>query len=219
MTTSQSLETRQSGEASLQLRSPAQAVDDVPVVDLSDEEENEAQLKLNEDGLQELQKLNSIKYIELMRISPKEASCFDIPLCRMVPMPLVRSTLGSDIKRLEVEFSHGYCPGANVFYVSICDENGEERSVTNKDQQHWGPHWTTDNEEFEAKLATNPHLSKLSGRMCFISDGNHRIKAWTSCIKRLHSDERGWHYAVDSICLDTSGKMGVLLNTMHDINK
>jgi hypothetical protein len=75
------------------------------------------------------------------------------------------------------------------------------------------------NEEFEAKLVANPNLSKLSGRMFFICDGNHRFKAWTSCIKRLHSDELSWHYAVDSICLDTSGKMGVLLNSMHDINK
>jgi hypothetical protein len=118
-----------------------------------------------------------------MRISPKEASCFDIPLCRMVPMPLVRPTLLSDVKRLEVEFSHTYHLGASMFYVSLCDENGKERTVTAKDQQHWDPHWTTVNEEFEAKLAANPDLSKLSGRMFFICDGNHGFKAWTSCIK------------------------------------
>jgi hypothetical protein len=75
------------------------------------------------------------------------------------------------------------------------------------------------NEEFEAKHAANPHLSKLSRCMFFICDGNHQFLAWTSCIKRLHNDERGWHYAVDSICLDTCGKMGVFLNAMHDINK
>jgi hypothetical protein len=74
-----------------------------------------------------------------MRISPKEASCFDIPLCRMVPMLLVRPTLGSDIKRLEAEVSHGYRLGAKVFYIYLCDENGEERSVIDEDQQKWGP--------------------------------------------------------------------------------
>jgi hypothetical protein len=167
------LDTGQSGEASSQPQSPAQAVDDVPVVDLSDDEENEAQLKLNKNELRELKKLNSIKCIELMRISPKEASRFDIPLCRMVSMPLVRPTLGSNIKRLEAEFSHGYHLGTNVFYVSICDENGEERTVTNKDQQHWGPYWIAVNEEFEEKLAANPHLSKLSGCMFFTYDRNH----------------------------------------------
>jgi hypothetical protein len=75
------------------------------------------------------------------------------------------------------------------------------------------------NKEFEGKLAANPLLSKLLDRMFFICDRNHRFKAWTSCIKQLHSNERGWHYAVDSICLITSGKMGALLNVMHDINK
>ena len=56
---------------------------------------------LNEDELQELLKVNSNKCIERMRISPKEASRFDIPLCRMIYMLLVRLTLASDIKRLE----------------------------------------------------------------------------------------------------------------------
>jgi hypothetical protein len=75
------------------------------------------------------------------------------------------------------------------------------------------------NEEFEAKLAANPDLSKLSRRMFFICNRNHQFKAWTSCIKWLHSDELSWHYTMDNIYLDTSGKMGVLLNAMHDINK
>jgi hypothetical protein len=30
-------------------------------------------------------------------------------------------------------------------------------------------------------------------------------------------DERGWHYAVDNICLDKSGKMGMLLNALHNL--
>ena len=44
-------------------------------------------------------------------------------------MPLVQPTLASNIKRLEAEFAHGYCAGASVFYVSMCNERGEERSV------------------------------------------------------------------------------------------
>jgi hypothetical protein len=50
-------------------------------------------------------------------------------------MSLVQPTLASDIKMLEAEFSHGYHPRANVFYVSLCNENGEKRSMTDKDQQ------------------------------------------------------------------------------------
>jgi hypothetical protein len=143
MATAQSLDTGQSEEASSRHQSIAQgSVDagDAGVVDVSDDEENETQLQLNKHELRELQKINSIKCIELMRISPKEASRFDIPLCWMVPMPLVRPTFLSDVKRLEAEFSHGYRPSASVFYVSLCDENGKERTVTNEDRQRWGLH-------------------------------------------------------------------------------
>jgi hypothetical protein len=62
-----------------------------------------------------------------MRILPKEVSRFEIPLYRMVYMPLVRPTLAHDIKRLEAEFTHGYRPGAPEFYVSISNKYGEER--------------------------------------------------------------------------------------------
>jgi hypothetical protein len=68
-----------------------------------------------------------------MRISPLEESRFHIPLCRMVYMPLARLTLVNDIKRLEVEFTHGYRPGAPVLYVSICNDKGEERSMKDED--------------------------------------------------------------------------------------
>jgi hypothetical protein len=77
-------------------------------MDVSDDEQDEALLKLNEDELRVLQKVDSIQCIEGMRILPKEVSKLDIPLCRMVYMPLVRPTLAYDIKRLEAEFIHGY---------------------------------------------------------------------------------------------------------------
>jgi hypothetical protein len=89
------------------------------------------------------------------------------------------SKVANDIKRLEAGFTHGYRPGAPMLYVSICSEKEEERSVKDEDTSHWGPHWTTINEEFEAKLASNPHLKFLFGRMFFVCDGNHKLKAGT----------------------------------------
>jgi hypothetical protein len=50
-------------------------------MDVSEDEADKALLKLNEDELRNLQKANSILCIEGMRLSPKEASRFDIPLC------------------------------------------------------------------------------------------------------------------------------------------
>jgi hypothetical protein len=102
--------------------------------------QDDALLKLNEDELCEMQKVNSIQYIQRMRISPLEESQFHILLCRMVYMPLVRPTLANDIKRLEAEFTHGYRPGAPMFYVSICNDKGGEQFVKDVDTSNWGPH-------------------------------------------------------------------------------
>ena len=158
-------------------------------MDITEEEAEDALLKLNEDELRNQQKENSIQCVEAMRLSPKKASRFDVPLCRMIYMPLVRPTLAQDIKRLEVEFIHGYRPGVSVFYVSTTNENREEKLVKDVDTSIWGPHWTSVNDEFEAKLASDPHLKFLCGSMFFICDGNHRFKAWTGYIDRLHSHD------------------------------
>jgi hypothetical protein len=56
-----------------------------------------------------------------------------ILLCRMVYMPLVHPTLANDIKRLEVDFIHGYWLRAPVFYVSICIDKEEEWFVKDED--------------------------------------------------------------------------------------
>jgi hypothetical protein len=164
--------------------------------DVSDDEQDEALLKLNEDELRELHKANSIQCIEGMRILSKVESHFDIPLCRMVYMLLVRPTLSHDIKRLEAEFTHGYRPGAPVFYVSITNERGEERHVKDVDTSNWGPHWTSVNIEFEAKLASNPHLRFLCGKMFFICDGTigsrHGQATLTSCTEMTESGITPW---------------------------
>jgi hypothetical protein len=60
-------------------------------------------------------KVNLIKCIKCMQIAPKEASRFDIPLCRMVYLPLMRPKLDSNIKRLEAEVAYGFRVGATIF--------------------------------------------------------------------------------------------------------
>jgi hypothetical protein len=137
----------------------------------------------------------------------------------MVYMPLVHPTLDSDIKRLEVEFIHGYRIGANVLYVSLTNEKGEERSISDEERVCWGPLWNEENNKFELFLEATPALSSLKNRMFFICDGNHPYKAWTGYIERLHKMDRSWHISVDSIYLNTEGKIGALLNAMHDVNK
>jgi hypothetical protein len=154
------------------------------------EEHDEPEIGLNEDELRQVLKVNSNKCIEHMRINPKEASKFDIPLCQKIYMPLVRPTLDSDIKRLEAEFSHGYRHGASVFYVTLCNERGEERSVSESEMRNWDLLWIEVNKYFEDQLRANKHMQHLQGRMFFICDGNHRFKAWIGYIDRLHRDDR-----------------------------
>ena len=66
----------------------------------------------------------------------KDASKFDILLYQMVYMPLVRH----DIKKLEVEFIHGYRPSTPMFYVSITNQHRNERFVKDVDTSNKGPH-------------------------------------------------------------------------------
>ena len=70
-----------------------------------------------------------------------------------------------------------------------------------------------------SQLASNLHLRFLCGKMFFLCNSNHRLKAWISYIDRHHQDDREWQYSVDSICLDIKSKGGLLMNAMHDINK
>jgi hypothetical protein len=133
-------------------------------------------------------------------------------------MPLVRPTLDLFIKRLEAEFTHGYRIGPNVFYVSLTNEKGKERSVSDEERLSWGPLWNEENNKFELFLEATPALSSLKDWMFYICDGSHRYKAWIGYIERLHKMDRSWHILVDSICLNTQEKIGALLNVMHNVN-
>jgi hypothetical protein len=53
-----------------------------------DEEE-----KLSTDQIRATKKVNSIATIEALRLKPSLLSRMQVPLCRMVPMPIVRPTL------------------------------------------------------------------------------------------------------------------------------
>ena len=134
-------------------------------------------------------------------------------------MPMVRPTLSSDLAKLEEEFVHGYREGASVFYVTVTDEEGKTHEVTEAHKASWGPIWSAKNEEFNSFLLSVPELANLRNLMFFVCDGNHRRQAWLNHIQRLHNTEEAWHYAVDSILLDTKGRIGLVMQVMHNINK
>ena len=171
------------------------------------------------DEIRSRQKLNSVTTISSLRVKPFAYSRIDIPLCRMQPMPIVRPMMQCDLSKLEEEFSHGYREGASVFYVSITDEGGRTREVSAADKARWGPIWNKKNDQFNDFLLSIPELAGYADLMFFVCDGNHRCQAWLNHIERLHKADESWHYLVDSILLDTKGRIGLVMQVMHNINK
>lgn len=137
----------------------------------------------------------------------------------MVAMPMVRPTLQSDLSKLEQEFAHEYREGTAVFYVSITEKAGKTLEVSDATKEAWGPLWNSQNESFNAYLESVRELRGFTNLMFFVCDENHRRQAWINHIERLHKDDASWHYSVDSILLDTKGRIGVVMQVMHDINK
>ena len=206
-------------------------MNDVPAMDVSldisedvqDEDEemlgDRDPFEGDEDDIRSRQKLNSVATISSLRFQPLSSSRFNIPLCRMLAMPMVRPTLSSDLGKLEQEFVHGYRDGASVFYVSLTDEEGRTHQVSEADKASWGPIWNSKNDVFNSFLRSVPELASFEKLMFFVCDGNHRRQAWLNHIQRLHNTEEAWHYTVDSILLETKGKIGVVMQVMHNINK
>jgi len=174
---------------------------------------------LLEDNIRRFQKMDTISVISSLRILPSELSRMQIPLCRLVPMLMVRPTLACDLTLLENKFTNGYEEGARVFYVSIADEDGNLLEFSVAEKEAWGPLWNAANEKFTMLLKSNPHLAYLAESKFFVCDGNHRRIAWMNHISRLHPLDIDWHICVDSIVLDTRNRIGVAMQAMHDINK
>ena len=141
--------------------------------------------------------------LQTLRLFPNELSKMRIPLCRLVPMLMVRPTLASDILALEQQFVYGYEERARVFYVSIVDEQSYTGVFSERERQEWGALWNLVNDQFNDQLRSTDCLSHLVDAKFFICDGNHRRIAWMNHITRLHSTELSWHISVDSIILDT----------------
>ena len=88
-------------------------------------------------------------------------------------MPIVRPTLSSDLIALENQFSTGYEEGAQVFYVSISDEELKQVMFSDQEKEEWGPLWNEVNNEFNQCLQSGP-LAYLVDNKFFVCDGNHR---------------------------------------------
>ena len=157
--------------------------------------------------------------IASLRMKPTILFLLQIPLCRMVPIPMVRLTLSYDLDFLEHEFNKGYRNGVAIFYVTTTDEAKESLIFTEEEIDNWETLWKEQNDIFNASIDTEPELRFLKNLKFFVCDGNHKVIAWKRHIARKHLKDKEWHYAVDSIVLDTKGRIELVMHVMHDINK
>ena len=107
-----------------------------------------------------------------------------IPLCRMLPLPVVRPFLKNDVSQLAAHFmTDGYMKGYGFFYVALEDNNGHTNDVTPSVVAKRSTEWKKVNEEFEKKLLVDYDLKIFSNKMFMVWDGNHRLQAWMPFIE------------------------------------
>ena len=98
-----------------------------------------------------LQNTNFNSLIGGLRMKPFSKSRFSIPLCRLIPLSVVRPILEIDVQLLENEFVNGYREGDRVLYVSLYDKYyGNTMDIWDADT--WEEHWQSSNKSFEENL-------------------------------------------------------------------
>ena len=189
--------------------------------DFVSDEDNDVDNKTYQEKVLELtnkRKVNSTSTISAIRARPSFR--LRVPLCRMVPMPIVRPALKGDITKLEADFFNGYRDGDRVFYISATDSRGNFKFVDDEVRASWSPNWAQANVVFESQLDTDLSLTAYKNKMFFIWDGNHRFFPWKNYIDRVYTEDFERHVFVDSIILAPEpDDIPSLLTAMHDINK
>ncbi len=102
-------------------------------------------------------KLKIVEVLERHKIHPKAKARMNIPLCRMISIPIVRPTLKINVLKMEQAFQMGYGEGDKVFYVYPTNWQGEEAFVIDHIHE-WDDHWKVVNASFEEGLNSDENL-------------------------------------------------------------
>ena len=93
--------TLSSGSTMVIARSMTQSSMDVDPDESNEEDIPSIDADCNEDEIRKAQTLDTVKIIASMGLTSNDLCQMKIPLCRLVPMPIVRPTLFSDVTALE----------------------------------------------------------------------------------------------------------------------
>jgi hypothetical protein len=174
-------------------------------------------LKLHELAIKE--SVPTASRLEKLKWQPKQKGRLFIPLCRMLPLPIVRPYLKNDVSQLATHFmSDGYMEGNGFFYVALQDNHGHTNDVTPSVMTKWSSEWKDVNEEFENKLLEDDDLKIFSNKMFMVWDGNHRLQAWMPIIEQFHTHDINWHLCVESVILDPRGDVPSMIAALHEVN-
>ena len=181
---------------------------------LSDEE---LKLKLHDLAIKE--SVPTASRLEKLKWQPKHKGRLFIPLCRMMPLPVVRPFLKNDVSQLATHFMmDGYMEGNGFFYVALQDNHGHTNDVTPTVLSKWSSEWKEVNEEFERKLLADDDLKIFSNKMFMVWDGNHRLQAWMPIIEQFHKHDINWHFCVEGVILDPRGDVPSTIAALHEVN-
>ncbi len=171
--------------------------------------------------LRQQQKPDSFKFLSGLQVHPSHSRVL-IPLCRLIPLPLVRPILEQDVKKLEAEFIHGYRSGDRPLYVSVFNDTGLDVNVTPQVTSTWSSHWHEASMNFDNLVEHDTELQILHGKMLFVWEGNHRYTAWWRYIESNYGGEQynpKFYQPVECICIDPRGVLDPLLDAMNDVNR
>jgi len=179
----------------------------------------EMEVKLKLHDLVGNASVNTASRLEELKWQPSAKGRLNIPLCRMMSLPVVRPFLKNDVLTLASHFTKcGYMEGNGFFYVAVEDNSGFTTDVTAAIFDKWSPEWKKRNEDFEETLLADDDLKAFSNKMFMVWDGNHRLQAWLPIIEQFHAGDLNWHFCVESIILDPKGNVGSVLTALHEVN-
>ena len=145
------------------------------------------ELKLKLHDLEIKESVPTASHLEKLKRQPKQKGRLFIPLCRMMPLPVVRPYLKNDVSQLATHFmTDGYMEGYGFFYVALEDNHGHTNDVTPSVVAKWSMEWKEVNDEFENKFLADDDLKVFLNKIFMVWDGNHRPQAWIPIIEQFH---------------------------------
>ncbi len=142
----------------------------------------------------------------------------NIPLCKLIAMPIVRPIFKINVLKMEQAFQMGYRQGEKVFFISPTIWQGE-KIVVSTIESLWGPLQKEKNNRFEELLQGDLDFKPMFGKMFHVWDRDHIFQTWFSYIEKVHPLNVDWHICMDNFFLNSKSGLVDLITSMTKLNK